>query len=94
MHNPDARRREQASIAEPGVATTSATQEFRDYMALSPAEKIELKIAEQMKKETELQSLAALNAHTQGSALSAKLTVQLAANGQDAENRQRKTPLA
>ena len=103
LQNPDVARREQASVAAADAPTTSAAQEFHDYMALSPAEKIklkllnelgitqeefdamppeeqekiELKIAEQMKKETETQSLAALNAHIQGPELSANLMAKL-----------------
>lgn len=116
LQNPDSSRREQASIARSDAPTSSAAQEFRDYMALSPAEKIklkllnelgitqeefdamppeeqkkiELKIAEQLKKENELQSLATLNTHLQGPALSAKLTAQLTSG----ENGQKKEPLA
>ncbi|WP_442108989.1 hypothetical protein [Pseudomonas sp. NUPR-001] len=93
----------QSTSTEPDAPTSSAVQEFRDYMALSPAEKIkekllnelgitkeefdalppeekdkiERKIAEQMKKETELDSLATLNAHLQGPAQSARLTAEL-----------------
>lgn len=115
LQNPDSSRREQASIAKSDVQASNAVQEFRDYMALSPAEKIKLKllnelgitqeefdalppeeqekieqkIAEQMKKETELQSLATLNAHLQAPALSAKLTAQLA----PPENSQEPDPL-
>ncbi|MDD1013117.1 hypothetical protein M5G17_05410 [Pseudomonas sp. TNT2022 ID1025] len=104
LQNPDVQMREQASI---GTSETgkSAAQEFRDYMALSPAEKIKLKllnelgitqeefealppadkdkierkIAEQMKKQTELESLASLNAHLQDPAVSAKLVANLTA---------------
>ncbi|QBF25822.1 hypothetical protein EXN22_09000 [Pseudomonas tructae] len=116
LQNPDVQMREQASI---GTTETgkSAVQEFRDYMALSPAEKIKLKllnelgisqeefealppaekdkierkIAEQMKKQTELESLASLNAHLQDPAVSAKLVANLTAtqggrnDGQDQE---------
>ncbi|MEG1040736.1 MAG: hypothetical protein RSE94_12545 [Pseudomonas sp.] len=93
----------QSTSTEPDTPASSAVQEFRDYMALSPAEKIkekllnelgitqeefdalppeekdkiERKIAEQMKKETELDSLATLNAHLQGPAQSARLAAEL-----------------
>ncbi|MGH8440382.1 MAG: hypothetical protein ACRERW_15220 [Pseudomonas sp.] len=103
LQNPDVARREQASVTAADAPTTSAAQEFRDYMALSPAEKIKLKllnelgiteeefdalppeqreiigrkIAELLNKETELQSLATLNAHIQGPELSANLVAQL-----------------
>ncbi|MHC2145078.1 hypothetical protein [Pseudomonas sp. 210_17 TE3656] len=103
LQNPDIARREQASAAATDTATTGAAQEFRDYMALSPAEKIKLKllndlgiteeefdalppeqreiigrkIAELLNKETELQSLATLNAHIQEPELSANLVAQL-----------------
>lgn len=99
LQNLDPNHDEQRGIA----LSSGAAQEFRDYMALSPAEKIKLKllnelgitqeefdalppeeqekiekkIAEQLKKETELQSLATLNAHLQRPALTAKLTEQL-----------------
>ncbi|WP_327440015.1 hypothetical protein [Pseudomonas donghuensis] len=104
LQNPDVDMREQASIGNSETGK-SAAQEFRDYMALSPAEKIKLKllnelgiskeefealppaekdkierkIAEQMKKQTELESLASLNAHLQGPELSAKLVANLTA---------------
>ncbi|MBM3109091.1 hypothetical protein [Pseudomonas arcuscaelestis] len=103
LQNPDVARREQAGAAAADAPTTSAAQEFRDYMALSPAEKIKLKllnelgiteeefnalppeqreiigrkIAELLNKETELQSLATLNAHIQEPELSASLVTQL-----------------
>ncbi|MDD2048737.1 hypothetical protein [Pseudomonas putida] len=123
LQNPDVARREQASAGAADTPTTSVAQEFRDYMALSPAEKIklkllnelgitqeefdamppeeqekiELKIAEQKKKETELQSLAALNAHIQGPELSANLMAKLAATDSaqtgTADNPQDKDPL-
>ncbi|WP_146146913.1 hypothetical protein [Pseudomonas sp. BBP2017] len=111
LQNPDSSRREQASVAKADAPASSAAQEFRDYMALSPAEKIKLKllnelgitqeefdsmppeeqekierkIADQMKKETELQSLAALNAHVQAPVLSAKRVAQLTPTNPAAE---------
>lgn len=124
LQNPDVARREQASVTAADAPTTSAAQEFRDYMALSPAEKIKLKllnelgiteeefdalppeqreiigrkIAELLNKETELQSLATLNAHIQGPELSANLVAQLTLVGEAQINpgdTQRKTdPLA
>ncbi|KDO00970.2 hypothetical protein [Pseudomonas donghuensis] len=104
LQNPDVDMREQASIGNSETGK-SAAQEFRDYMALSPAQKIKLKllnelgiskeefealppaekdkierkIAEQMKKQTELESLASLNAHLQAPELSSKLVANLTA---------------
>jgi hypothetical protein len=123
QQNPDIARREQASAAATDTATTGAAQEFRDYMALSPAEKIKLKllndlgiteeefdalppeqreiigrkIAELLNKETELQSLATLNAHIQEPELSANLVAQLtptdSAQTSTADDPQEKDPL-
>ncbi|UVM23374.1 hypothetical protein [Pseudomonas wadenswilerensis] len=104
LQNPDVDMRERASIGT-SESGKSATQAFREYMALSPAEKIKLKllnelgisqeefealppaekdkierkIAEQMKKQTELESLASLNSQLQGPAISAKLVANLTA---------------
>ncbi|TDF77546.1 hypothetical protein [Pseudomonas sp. H9] len=88
---------------EADTPASSAVQEFRDYMALSPAEKIkekllnelgmtkeefdalppeekdkiERKIAEQMKEETELDSLATLSTHLQRPSLVAERDAKL-----------------
>ncbi|WP_184959657.1 hypothetical protein [Pseudomonas vranovensis] len=104
LQNPDVDMREQATISASETGK-SAAQQFREYMALSPAEKIKLKllnelgisqeefealppaekdkierkIAEQMKKQTELESLASLNSELQGPAMSAKLVANLTA---------------
>ena len=104
LQNPDVDMREQATISASETGK-SAAQEFREYMALSPAEKIKLKllnelgisqeefealppaekdkierrIAEQMKKQTELESLASLNSELQGPAMSARLVANLTA---------------
>ncbi len=48
LQNPDVARREQASVTAADAPTTSAAQEFRDYMALSPAEKIKLKLLNEL----------------------------------------------
>ncbi|MFK0088905.1 hypothetical protein ACIQUS_16625 [Pseudomonas sp. NPDC090755] len=93
LQNPDHALGETTAVGKSSVAGSGAAQEFRDYMALSPAEKIkakllaelgmsveefenlppeeqekiELKIAEQMKQQTEMESLAALNTQMQSS---------------------------
>ncbi|WP_460416246.1 hypothetical protein [Pseudomonas sp. microsymbiont 2] len=46
LQNPDAHARRQTSVGEQGAS--SALQEFRDYMAKSPAEKIKEKLLQEL----------------------------------------------
>ncbi|MFK8332752.1 hypothetical protein M2D63_022350 [Pseudomonas sp. BJa5] len=103
LQNPDYALGETTTVGNSSVASSGAAEEFREYMALSPAEKIkakllaelgmsveefenlppeeqekiEEKIAEQMKQQTEMESLAALDAQMQAPALAANQVAPL-----------------